>query len=145
MNTCSSRTPGADIDLQAFRDRLDGQHLKPAGEPARAAASARRLSSPRTPTGLGRRSSAPARCLKILGDGPDPLRQSGNQRKVLVTGSVSLALEIDRGIVGIGADRRDRLIDLMGDTGRDLAEDRQPVGIDQILLHPLCSRASVAR
>ena len=38
--------------------------------------------------------------------------------------------------LGIGADRRERLVDLVGDAGRDLAEDRQAVGLGELVAQP---------
>ena len=38
--------------------------------------------------------------------------------------------------LGIGADRRQRLVDLVRDPGRDLAEDRQPVGLGELVAQP---------
>ncbi len=46
-------------------------------------------------------------------------------------------MEKGAGIIRIGADGGDRLVDLMGNPGGDLAEDRQPVRLDEVLLHGL--------
>ncbi len=46
-------------------------------------------------------------------------------------------LEKGAGIIRIGADGGDRLVDLMGNSGGDLAEDRQSVRLDEVLLHGL--------
>ena len=53
-------------------------------------------------------------------------------------------VEQPRAGLGIGADRGERLVDLVRDAGRDLAEDRQPVRLGQLVAQAARARVSAA-
>ncbi|WP_368648841.1 hypothetical protein [Castellaniella ginsengisoli] len=48
------------------------------------------------------------------------------------------------GIVGIGPDRADRLVDLVGHAGHHLPQQRELVGLDQFVLHFMQARLGPA-
>ncbi len=67
-----------------------------------------------------------------LGDAPDALGQADDVAQVALRRLRVAALEKPFGVLGIGSDGGHRLVDLVRDAGRDLAERGEAVGLVEI-------------
>ena len=130
----------------ARRARARGATVTPASRIRPASSASAPSIAAATSTGRISPGAAPREAAQRLGDRRRSARsRRRSRRSSRARPPVVPGVEKPPAGLGIGADRRERLVDLVGDAGRDLPEDRQPVGLGELVAQhraPASRRAS---